>query len=284
MQRKHRIINYIWINKEKAEEDGSSGPTNPMPNKYTDNVAKIAGIYNQDEIRLWVDDTLLSESQRNFLRGTSERKPNLTINDLNEIPAYKNEDLFRKVEREPHDEYDPIWQKVDYARVVVLEHLLETSDADEVFYLDLDIIDPRLDSPPVQNILDKHSMVFAKCDRNGRNEVAYLENQFMGFRNGVSAKEFVSQVLMPTVRSDIEEGRHGWRPFCRCVRERFSGVDSSLNSVTIKTTELGGPNSMGDTKVGTQGIFYNKLSGLKTSGTLNIDFPYIYQISDLDHS
>lgn len=255
-----QVLNYIWVSKEKQEEtENPEEPENPMQEKYSNNVSYISKANPDVEVLLWVDNRLLNSSQRVFLDDLSSAHPNLSVRDLNEIPRYQEDPIFSKTKRLPHDECEPIWQKVDFARVVVLDHVLANEDADEVYYSDLDIVDPHIASDAVQSVLNNHGMVFAKCDRNGRNEVAYLENQFMGFRR--KAADFVSDRLLPVVKEEIDQGKNGWPPLCRCVRERFSEIDRSLDTVTVKTQELAGPNSMGWMNVGTDTGWHNQLTG-----------------------
>jgi len=253
-----RILNYIWISKEKQEETVSpEEPENPIHEKYSRNVTYFTKANPDVQVLLWTDNKLLNSSQRVFFDNLSSSCPNLSIRDLNEIPRYQNDPIFRKTERLPHDECEPIWQRVDFARVVVLDHVLTNEVADEVYYSDLDIVDPQISSDTVQSILNRHGMVFAKCDRNGRNKAAYLENQFMGFRK--EAADFVYDRLLPVTKEEIEQGKNGWPPLCRCVKERFSEIDRTLDSVTIKTQELAGPNSMGWMNVGTDTSWYEPL-------------------------
>ncbi len=238
-----RILNYIWLSQRKADDaDDKEASQNPMPKKYTDNLINMANNYPTIEIQLWVDIALLNSAQSRFLEELSSANPNLAIMDLNTITAYQQDALFQKIEKLPHDEGDPIWQKVDYARVVVLHHQLTTDDADEVFYSDLDVIDPGITSPMIQTILNNHGMIFAKCNRNRLDQPYYLENQFMGFRHNSVA--FLADELLPGVRQGIAKGQNGWSPLCRCVRQRFYN-DQLLDNVTIKTAELPGPNSVG---------------------------------------
>ncbi len=267
-----QVLNYIWISKEKQEETANpEEPENPMMEKYSNNVSCISNANPDVDVLLWVDNHLLNSSQRIFLENLSSAHPNLSVRDLNEIPKYREDPIFSKSERLPHDECEPIWQKVDFARVVVLDHVLATEDAAEVYYSDLDIVDPHIASDAVQSILNNHGMVFAKCDRNGRNEVAYLENQFMGFRR--KAADFVSDRLLPVVKEEIDQGKNGWPPLCRCVRERFSGINRSLNTVTVKTRELAGPNSMGWMNVGTGIVWLDQLTEGDSSVRKHLSIP-----------
>lgn len=230
------ILNYIWIAKDGTKEG------RVIPGHYLANVVRLASAHPSHDVLLWADETLLTPEEWDDLQAALMPLPNARLRSLNEIYDYAEDELFRKFHWRPIDQTTPIAQKSDYARMIVLNHLFLTTDADTVLYSDVDIVDPQLDSERVAAILDEHGFVGAKCNLNGRHKTWFLENQFFGLRR--REFPFLNEALMPVTRLAIAEGINGWRPYCRLVGERFGEADPSLDHICIRTTELPKPEAL----------------------------------------
>jgi hypothetical protein len=175
---------------------------------------------------LWCDYSLLSEAERTFLETHPDKPETFSFRDLNQIPSYGKTALFGKTNDEirlragkgPDAPSARIWQKVDLVRLLVLEHLFKTTGAKNVFYSDLDIINPQLTSSFAVQALKKHGMIVNMYDREGLAPKPFLENQFMAFSR--SREKDVSEKLIPAVRKSYQDGhKNGWVAFCQYARK-----------------------------------------------------------------
>lgn len=241
---RNRILSYVWLMKDEPPKKHNlkarnSAFENPMPNKYINNISSVAYKNFDTTIIIWVELNALNEKQKRFLEWFRAQYQNIEIRDINDVERYK-ENIYRAREVHKIPTADPFWQKVDYTRLLVLDHLLEVGAAEEVFYSDTDIIDPPLSSEKTHAFLDQFGLVFAKCE--GRKAGAYLENQFMGFR--AEGRSFLTGLIHATRVGIEEKGYNGWTPLCQYVRQNFSAVDNTLDCVTVRTREMAVPESV----------------------------------------
>lgn len=227
-------INFIWLrNKTQPKGDMSD----PLPEKYTRNLLETAHRNPDASVFLWTDENNWNKGTQQKLADLCNKKelPNLSLRSLRDIHEYTTSPVFAKTRKGFYDHTDPIWQKVDYARVMVLNHLLETTDAEQVFYADIDLIAPPISSPEVQDIMQRHGMVFTRNPQQSPGS-GFLENGFMGF--GRENADFVYGELVPMTRNAISNGMDGWHPMCQAAREKLGGGPGWLDAVTIRTIEI----------------------------------------------
>ena len=175
-------------------------------------------------------------AQTQYFEKLADGIENLSLRDIREISQYNEDPLFSKMKPDYKDNGEPIWQKVDYARVLVLHHLLSTQDYDQAFYCDLDIVDPQFDTPRAIDLMNRNKAVFARSNRDGDDDYVYLENQVIGFhRDMLMALE---DGLLPLTRAQIEEGENGWGALIMFVEDHFEKSDSAFSSISVRTYEL----------------------------------------------
>lgn len=88
-----------------------------------------------------------------------------------------------------------IWGRVDLARLYVLHHELMNTPAKNIFYVDMDFEDVKLNNRELQNILRKYFIVIGKI-QNG-----VYENGFFGFTNSDTSREYMSGLIHETEKS-----------------------------------------------------------------------------------
>ncbi len=210
---RQKVVNYMWLS-NKPETPSSEAARNPLLSRHSERVAAlyignfltIAGMTPDADFVLWVDHALLSEASIRFLTDmcrTAETK-NVYVRDLKEIAKYRALPLFQAGTDSNDAPDSPLWKKVDLARLLVLEHVLATTRVQQVFYSDMDIVDPQVSTPQMQKILDGHGMAFVKIVRHTGSNPSYLENSFTGLTR--QGEAFLTDRLLPVV----QEGRY-WR-------------------------------------------------------------------------
>lgn len=187
-------VHYVWINKadrsnvEATTDQGDCG----VPQENLDRAFDNARRYPQAKFVIWVDKNPLNHDDKQLLmEHFKEFAPdNVKLRDLREIKSYRNVPFF--------DSYDPktIWQRVDHARLVVLQEALSADDEDArayEIYSDFDPVDISLNHWKLANIMRRHGMVFGANSFDGGHA---LENAFIGFDRNRGAS-FLQSNLMP---------------------------------------------------------------------------------------
>lgn len=220
------VLNYIWISNRDHYDPERTSSGSPVPAEYLNNAFQNARENPEVTTLLWCDYSLLSEAERTFLETHPDKPETFSFRDLNQIPSYGKTALFGKTNDEirlragkgPDAPSARIWQKVDLVRLLVLEHLFKTTGAKNVFYSDLDIINPQLTSSFAVQALKKHGMIVNMYGREGLAPKPFLENQFMAFSR--SREKDVSEKLIPAVRKSYQDGhKNGWVAFCQYARK-----------------------------------------------------------------
>lgn len=225
------VINFVWMrNSPQTKNDKSP----PLPDKYTQNIIQTARENPDCSVMLWADAHHWNAESWKIITDlcAQSEMPNLSLQSLNAIPEYNSNKIFSKTRKGFYDHTDPIWQKVDFARIIVLAHVLETTDAKQAYYADLDLKAPKITSPEVQSIMSNHGMVFALNNR----APDFLENQFMGFNRENS--DFVVRQLVPMTRHAVTHGTDGWLAMCQAAHDRLGTGKNWLNGVTVNTIEI----------------------------------------------
>ena len=192
------VMNYVWINKEPVEPSGE-GALCGVPLNHLDKAFRNAEKYPEATFNLWVDFSLLDDMSRFFITSHAyfSAPENLKICDLNDIPAYRELELFRG------KSLSDIFARVDLARLFAMEHCFDTTETENVFYSDFDVDDVKLNSPQTSRTLAKYGMFFGTvgCGR--------LENGYMVFRQGEGGG-FLKNKLLPKTIEDAKKGWDGW--------------------------------------------------------------------------
>lgn len=225
LMKKRSILNYVWINKLKQKRGDRA---NPIPEAYCVNAAGIARQYPDVKTIIWVDEKLLSAGSKKavYARFAAENLPNLSVVNVRSIPSYAGDKIFDDLEFVERTQ-DTLWKRVDRARLLVLEHVLETGMADEAFYSDFDIIDPQLKGRRLRRIFNEHGLVFGKIPMPPPNHDTGLENGFIGFK----------PAQMPFLKKLIAENRQ-WE------RNDTDGFPAFVYPVYEFATDLGKRNGL----------------------------------------
>ena len=138
----NQIVNYVWINKVKFPQDntGDSNKLCGVPLHYLDKTIHNAKRYPHAQFNIWIDWRYLDQSSRFWVDSYiySQNCSNINACDLVNIPSYSCEDNFS-----PNRGKD-IWARVDYARLLVLQHVLNHNRWSQVFYRDFDANDVEI--------------------------------------------------------------------------------------------------------------------------------------------
>jgi hypothetical protein len=196
------VLNYVWINehpdpKGKVED---SDPLCSVPLHYLDKALHNAQIFPDARVIIWMDNRFLNDSSRYFVQSHLylADAPNVELRDLNEIPAYRQLHMFHPTANHP------IMSRADLARLLVVSHCFETTNANDVFYADFDVHYAGLDNDDVLSVLEHEGMAFGEAETK-------LENSFMAFRKGPALK-FLNDRLIPETILEARNGKIGWAP------------------------------------------------------------------------
>jgi len=207
---RRRMLNYVWINvchDDIIERDELCS----VPLHYFDMAYDNARRYPNVEVNIWVDYALLDGPSRFFVDsyGYCADTPNVKLRNLRDIPAYAQTPMFDV------DSERPIWCRVDYARLLVLQHCLNTEAADDIFYSDFDVADVALNHPNLRRCMDRYGCIMGKSD--------ILENGFLGFRRETKAENFLKETLLPKTLDVTSEGaENGYSAFRRNFKRWFN--------------------------------------------------------------
>ena len=159
-----RSVNYIWLC-PRAKCTTHQDFATRLPLHYFDRIYKNAALYPQEEFNLWLDFRQLKITDRFFL--DSHRylfdRAGIHIRDLNEVSEYAVQHGFAP------DTNIALYARADYARVLVLNHLLRDDPDQIAIYSDLDCEDVALYDTKLEDTLDRFGVA---CGRSGRSKVA----------------------------------------------------------------------------------------------------------------
>lgn len=192
-----QIVNYVWINerKFKPDLDDKSSPLCGVPLHYIDRAIHNAKRYPEVKFNIWVDWRFLDQSSKFFLESHVyfANCSNISVRDLTDIPSYAIECDFA-----PNVEKD-IWAKVDYARLLVLEYMLNKNPDAQIFYSDFDINDIFANKNEIGYSLKNFGLVLAYVEGYG------YENSAIGFSvKGGEVLKILSDITKKPFGMDCE--------------------------------------------------------------------------------
>ena len=183
-------VNFIWIQAERLQDtEAQDTLANPIPERLMENVAAFARDYPDVDVSVWVDlygkGQHSSELTENL--GSQVDLPNVRFRALDEIEKYKDSTVFD----EAFDDWQGvIWDKVDYARLVLMEHLVHTNAPDHAsIYSDMDVDFSKNFELFVATLEHEGAAIGLQFQHGDYG----LENQIFGF--SPKHKGFVSDVL-----------------------------------------------------------------------------------------
>ena len=201
-------LNYVWINKHPFESRDNE--LCGVPLKYLDRAIANANRYPHTKVNIWLDFDLLDASSLFFVASHSylfgDNSLNITIRNLHEIPKYRKDQVFQPKGEELTD----IWARVDYARLLVLRHVLKHDDVTDAFYSDFDVKDTNIQCDHVKACMNKYGLIFGGV-KNGQRE-----NGFLGFRSD-EPTDFLER-LIKTTRKMAKQGDDGFGVYSNAIR------------------------------------------------------------------
>jgi len=229
------LLNYAWIGNKDYYCSEKFRSRSPIPAEFLNNVDQVAQKLSDITIWIWCDDAELTRRGKEVLLAFKQRHPNLHLKNLNNVPTYRENPVFEKIQKEP--QAVKIWHKVDLLRLLVLAHVFKTTDVTWAFYSDFDVADPEIHSQRTRLILDKHSLLLNNSCVTP--EETFIENNFMGFHRAIS-DEITQRFIPETVASFSRNKFSGWDAFWKCALEfcaikKISVGDISFYHPSIRT-------------------------------------------------
>ena len=170
--------------------------------------------------------------------------PNIRVRNLDEIPRFRElkgsildhkRDVatLRSIPPEERTfEHENIWGRVDLARLLVIDYVLNASSCRDVIYSDFDASDVSLNNPKAQSLLDKHGMLFGLAPSSSTGIFEILENGYMAFRRDRMDMSLFKKILHETEK-EVSQGYNGYGPFYKeleswCADRCISDFPSSI--------------------------------------------------------
>lgn len=207
------LVNYVWINKEADRKDREAACSVSLKN--VDGAYDNARRYPGARFKVWFDFALLDERSRGCLRDHYERfaPGNVTLCDLNEIPQYRDSEIFTPGTARS------LWARVDLARVVVLDFVLQAEPEKYALYSDFDVKDISLRDAKVK--MDEYGLALATiaiqdnavCKYTVTTSCGPLENSYFGFSRDERGQAYLKNLLSATL-TDAQSNQNG---FCALV-------------------------------------------------------------------
>ncbi|MCB9987318.1 MAG: hypothetical protein H6865_06755 [Rhodospirillales bacterium] len=143
-------MHYLWITpfSVRKNKDGLCA----IPLEAVDMAVINANLYKSADFTLWYDRDFVNDATLfwlgSFVHAMSVHD-NLRLRNLREIPTYAGNGLFNKEDRSiPGGRAGNLYSRADLARVLVLQHHMNTQEADRqprfVVYSDIDCPDLQL--------------------------------------------------------------------------------------------------------------------------------------------
>lgn len=157
-----RMLNYVWINKQRDPEPSCTDALSTVPLHYLDKAFENARRHPDTMVNVWLDYRLLNGTSRLMAEAHVyyQAPPNLVLRDLNAIPRYAAHPVLAN----PAENFARIWDRVDLARFIALNHCLSESDVEEVFYADFDIDDVALDGARTKDVLREKGLALGAVE------------------------------------------------------------------------------------------------------------------------
>ncbi len=229
-------INLMWINSHKDDEGEyvCSGKTRETIN-YVSNQLKKWRIANPEaEVNFWYDSqctntNAIENTQRLLKKVSVEAHSAIKLRDIREIPfVQNNSDLFLSG--------IPIYFRVDFLKLILSAHLMESKKQGSVIYTDLSICDSEetaltkqeLYNPIVLKDLEKFGIVL------GEDTHRNIENQFLQMMNTPELLESLkhainSSLLLATNSLNLAIQRNNITPLMYLYYAPFNATMGSVS-------------------------------------------------------
>jgi hypothetical protein len=201
-------LHYVWVPRHPPSPRGG-GPLCAVPFICLDKAFGNARRCPETPVTLWLDYARIDDMTRFFVEShaANNAPPNMRLRNLHEIPAYAQNPVFVAQAAS-----DNLWARVDLARLLVLSHAFDTTEAQNLFYSDFDVEDVKLADPVTARILQKHGMFFGSTDER----FSMIENSYLAFRRG-AGERFLKDYLIPATAADADRKRNGYGAFTNSI-------------------------------------------------------------------
>lgn len=201
-------VNYVWICPRAASKH-AVGCATQLPLHYFERIYENAGKYPDTEFNLWLDFRQLSISDRFFL--DSHRyffdMAEISIHDLREVKEYAESPGF------DIDTNIALYARADYARILVLDHLLQKDSKTPAIYADIDCEDVKAEDPTLRETVEEYGLAYG---RSGRHNIA---NGFIALQ-GEKGQNLMTHYLLPNTKTDFQKNKvNHFGAFARSVRK-----------------------------------------------------------------
>ena len=214
---KDASLHHVFIQAEKSPIPvDDEVPAMPIKQAFLDNIADTASRYPNMPISIWVDFYGRGNNSSALMDKLNEQAPapNVTFKSLDEAFGCLDNKIavsVNKIFERQHTTFEepssPIWQQVDLARAIVLQHVLEDpSNPRHAIYADMDVI---ID-PEIFKKLDDHGIVSARNDMPNSVQISYkIENRIVGM--ATDFLPFLKDDLIPRMIALTEKyNLNGW--------------------------------------------------------------------------
>lgn len=154
-------VNYVWM------EQNREAPS-PIPTYFFRRLQDNAERYPKANFQLWVESDQSHEPY--------DKPANVEIHQLNEVPSFSTSPTLQAKK--------DIWPRVDMARLLVLQHVLDTTRFVTAAYADFDIPDVQLCSTALQARLERFGLALGgTVDPSTGVLITPFHNGYMAFQS-----------------------------------------------------------------------------------------------------
>jgi hypothetical protein len=154
-------VNYIWMNKDPEVLE-------PIPSHFFRRLQDNAETYPDTPFQLWLQDDRAHDDYYH--------PPNVSVFKLTSIPRFSQSPII-------NSQIEPIWPKVDIARLHVVEHALTTQKYDTAVYADFDVPDVSLNLAGLNTRLDLYGVALGGTfDPTNGELMLPFHNGYLAFR------------------------------------------------------------------------------------------------------
>ncbi|MCB1537943.1 MAG: hypothetical protein KDJ49_03065 [Alphaproteobacteria bacterium] len=163
------MVNYVWISELPAQDSETRENMCTVPLQHVHRAIENANRYPDADFILWLDNRLLDDLSRfwvaSYIYQCSDHR-NVILCDLNAIPAYSGEDLFKNTDHKGKNRSGAgsVYVRADCARILVLDHCLK-QNRDRPFILYSDIDCPDLKLAEAGRVVQQHGVAINSLGR-----------------------------------------------------------------------------------------------------------------------
>ena len=223
------IVNYAWYSRYSDADIALKSVFNVMAPHDLAKILINANRYPDVEFRLWIDSQRAAPNTmaclQDFFDQASQHQ-NIEVYDAQTIPTYG--DITASAFNTTQTQENKLWRFVDILKLAITEHCYETTNANNIFFADLDIDDVMVESAQTLDSLEAYGFVtggFHRSDRSA-SKSDYIENSFMGFR-GEKGLSLLSEMINFTFQQYSNPSTvNGYVPYTLVIASRLPRENS----------------------------------------------------------